>query len=415
MAERELGEELDAIRAIARTRKTDDMEGLCGELQVIAATSTQSERSAIYLIEPTSHELVMATAPHGYDGELAQRHQRTSLDGPIMGDAVRTLKPVVFSAASLPAGYRNACLAAGFVEFAVAPLHSDGTLTGTLNLARTRHEPYAAATVQLALALSDQISVQIERPRLYVDEKKRARNLARLNDELRKSYEDLATAQTELVRRERLASLGELAVLVAHEVRNPLGVMFNVASQLRKLLPPKPREAALLLGIFQEEADRLDRIVKDFLDFGRPASPRPTPVDIHALVDDAIELTRLALRNTRVEWHVDISTQARHIVADEHLVRQVLVNLFTNAVEAQSSGGRVWVNAVRCEHEGHEHVRLSIEDDGATVPEAVMEQAFEPFFTTKASGTGLGLTIVERSKPTRAERSLAREKAAGPW
>jgi signal transduction histidine kinase len=400
MEERDLGPELEAIRAIARTRKAGELEGLCSEMQLIAAQSTQSERAAIYLLDAAARALVMATVPHGYDGDLAQQYRRTSLDGPLMGDAVRTLKPVVFSARSLPEMYCAACLAAGFVEFAVIPLHSDGVLTGTLNLARTRDEPYAAGTVQLALALSDQISVQIERARLYVEEKERACNLARLNDDLRKSYEELARTQTELVRRERLASLGELAVLVAHEVRNPLGVMFNVASQLRKLLPPKPREAAILVGILQEEADRLDRIVKDFLDFGRPASPRPRPIDIGTVVDGAIELTRLALRGvpmTQVTWHVEIAAQARHLMADEHLVRQVLVNLFTNAVEAQTSGGAVWVKTARCEYDGREHVRLSIEDEGATVPDSIFEHAFEPFFTTKASGTGLGLTIVRRT------------------
>lgn len=397
MVESDLRQELEAIRTIARTRKTDDMEGLCGEMQLIAARSTQSERAAIYLIEASSRELVMATTPHGYDGELAQRHRRSSLDGPIMGDAVRTLKPVVFSASSLPGRYRDACLAAGFVEFAVAPLHSEGVLTGTLNLARTRSEPYASATVQLAMALSDQISVQIERARLHIEEKARVLSLARLNEDLRKSYEELAKTQTELVRTERLASLGELSVLVAHEVRNPLGIIFNVASQLRKLLPPQPREAALLVGILQEEADRLDRIVKDFLDFGRPSSPRPRIIDLHAVVDDAVELARLALRSADVEWHVDISPQARRLVADEHLVRQVLVNLFANAIEAQSAPGKVFVTTTPCTHEGRDHVRLSIEDDGATVSPEVVEHAFEPFFTTKASGTGLGLTIVRRT------------------
>jgi two-component system sensor histidine kinase HydH len=416
MVERDLGRELEAIRAIARTRKTDELEGLCSEMQLIAAESTQSERAAIYLLDPAARELVMATVPHGYDGDLAQRHRRTSLDGPLMGDAIRTLKPVIFSASSLPELYRAACLAAGFVEFAVVPLHSDGALTGTLNLARTREEPYAPGTVQLALALADQISVQIERGRLYVDEKERARKLARLNDELRKSYEELARAQNELVRRERLASLGELAVLVAHEVRNPLGVMFNVASQLRKLLPPKPREAALLVGILQEEADRLDRIVKDFLDFGRPASPRPKPIDIGAVIDGAIELTRLALRGAQTEqvaWHVDIGPQARHLVADEHLVRQVLVNLFTNAVEAQTSAGAVWVKTSRCEHEGREYLRLSIEDAGATVPSEIFAHAFEPFFTTKASGTGLGLTIVRRTVEAHSGRVSIGPRDAG--
>jgi two-component system sensor histidine kinase HydH len=417
MVERDLGRELEAIRAIARTRKTDELEGLCSEMQLIAAESTQSERAAIYLLDPDARELVMATEPHGYDGELAKRHRRTSLDGPLMGDAIRTLKPVIFSASSLPGAYRDACLAAGFVEFAVIPLHSDGDLTGTLNLARTRDEPYAPNTVQLALALADQISVQIERARLYVQEKERAQKLARLNEDLRKSYEELARTQSELVRRERLASLGELAVLVAHEVRNPLGVMFNVASQLRKLLPPKPREATLLVGILQEEADRLDRIVKDFLDFGRPASPRPRPIDIGVIVEGAIELTRLALRGAQIEqiaWHVDISAQARHLMADEHLVRQALVNLFTNAVEAQTSAGAVWVKTSRCDYEGREYVRLSIEDMGATVPDEIFEHAFEPFFTTKASGTGLGLTIVQRTVEAHSGRvSIGRREAGG--
>jgi two-component system, NtrC family, sensor histidine kinase HydH len=270
--------------------------------------------------------------------------------------------------------------------------------------------------VQLAPALADQVSVQIERARLYVDEKERARKLARLNDDLRKSYEELARTQTELVRKERLASLGELAVLVAHEVRNPLGVMFNVASQLRKLLPPKPREAALLVGILQEEADRLDRIVKDFLDFGRPASPRPRSIDIGAVVEGAIELTRLALRGAQTDqvvWHVEISAQARHLLADEHLVRQVLVNLLTNAVEAQTSGGAVWVKTTRCEYDGREHVRLSIEDEGATVPSEIFKHAFEPFFTTKASGTGLGLTIVRRTVEAHSGRVSIGPRDAG--
>ena len=174
-------------------------------MQVIAAESTQSERAAIYLLDSGARELVMATVPHGYDGELAKRHRRTSLDGPLMGDAVRTLKPVIFSASSLPELYRAACLAAGFVEFAVIPLHSDGVLTGTLNLARTREEPYAPGTVQLALALADQISVQIERARLYVEEKERARKLARLNDDLRSELRR-ARADPDRARSERSAS-----------------------------------------------------------------------------------------------------------------------------------------------------------------------------------------------------------------
>ncbi|HZU84944.1 MAG TPA: ATP-binding protein [Polyangiaceae bacterium] len=394
--ERGQGRELEAIRAIARTRRTDDLAGVCDDMQRIAAASTDSERVAIYLFDAPARQLVMATTPFGYDGCLAERHRRASIDTPIWGDVVNTLTPLVFSAASLPEANRAAVIGAGFAEFAIIPLHADGSLIGTLNLARTRPEPYAPETVQLALALGDQISAQIERARLYIEEKQRGQSLERLNADLRRSYEELALAQSELLRKERLASLGELAVLVAHEVRNPLGVVFNVVSQLRRLIPGDVREARQLLGILDQEAARLDRIVKDFLDFGRPASPQSKPIDVAPLVDSAIELTTLALEGARVSWSVDIPADASRLEADEHLLRQALVNLFVNAAEAQALDGTVGVKTVACRVDGRDHLRLSIANGGPAVGRGLLERAFDPFFTTKASGTGLGLTIVRR-------------------
>ena len=385
MSEGALGEELEAIRAIARARRTHDVESLCEELQAIAARSTQSERCAIYLVDPSKSELVLATNPFGYDGSLARLHRRRSLDGPIMGDVVRTLTPCTFNVSNIPAPSRAASMQDGFVEYAVIPLHSDGALTGTLNLARTRDEAYSPKTVRLATAMADQISVQIERARMRV----------------------------ELVRKERLASLGELAALVAHEVRNPLGVLFNVASQLRRVVGSESREATQLLGIFEEEAGRLDRIVHDFLDFGRPASPQFGVVDLGAIIDTAIELATLGLPTAQIEWHIELDADARRLVGDTHLLRQALVNLLTNALEAQSGRGAVWVRTDRYEDEGREFVRLSIENDGATVDARIVGQVFEPFFTTKTSGTGLGLTIVRRTVEAHSGQVAIRPREGG--
>jgi signal transduction histidine kinase len=387
------GRELEAIRAIARTRRTDDIAELSSEMQVIAARSTDSERAAIYLVDPEKQQLVMAATPYGYDGPLAQQYRCSPLDGPMMGNVLRTRTPLVFGAASLPESLRAKVLAAGFVEFAIVPLHDEDILTGTLNLARTRPEPYHPDTVHLALALGEQISTQIERARLYIEARERGHVLARLNDDLRRSCEDLARAQTELIRTERLASLGELAALVAHEVRNPLGVVFNVVSQLRKLIPPEPREAAQLVGILQQEANRLDRIVRDFLHFGRPKCPEVKPVDIASLVDTAIELTTLALENSQVTWRIELSSDAPRVDGDAHLLRQVLVNLLTNAAEAQTPAGIVWVRTYPGQQDGRSHIRLVIENEGIALRQEILDRAFEPFYTTKASGTGLGLAI----------------------
>jgi len=389
--------ELDAIRVIARTRKTDDLAALCEEMQVIAARATGSERAAIYLVDAERNDLVMVANPLGYDGVLAERYRRAPIDSDILGEVIRTLAPVVFSVSSLPEQYRAQSIAAGFVEYAIVPLHSDGVLSGTLNLARTRAEPYAPELVSLSLSLGDQISVQIERARLYVQEKERNRNLARLNEDLRRSYEELAQAQSELIRRDRLASLGELAVLVAHEVRNPLGVVFNVAAQLRKTKPSEHKKTIELVTILEEEAARLDRIVRAFLDFGRPAAPQLKPVSVEPLIHAAIEMTTRALSATELSWDVKVDADAVRLDADEHLLRQALVSLFTNAAEAQMLRGAVSVHAFREAHDGRPHLKLSIEDEGSSMDAETASRAFEPFFTTKASGTGLGLAIVKRT------------------
>ena len=385
-------DEIEAIRLIARTRKTDDLAALCAEMQVIAAASTNSERAAIYLLGPDRNRLVMATTPHGYDGDLAEKHRVASLDTPIMGEVIRTLSPLVFSAKSLPEAFREPSIRAGFVEYAVVPLHSDGVLTGTLNLARARAEPYAKDVVQVALTLADQISVQIERARLYLAEKERSESLARANADLVRSYQQLASAQSELIRRERLASLGELAMLVAHEVRNPLGVMFNVAAELRKI-PAVPPNASELVGILEEEAARLERIVHAFLDFGRPITPTFKRVSVRNVIDTAIELTTRALSITATTWDVEVESAASEVEADEHLLRQALVSLLTNAAESQSPAGTIHVRA-RC---SGARLLLSVEDEGSAVDPSILDRVFDPFFTTKASGTGLGLAIVKRN------------------
>lgn len=388
--------ELEAIQAIARTRKPDVVT-LCEELQRIAAEATASDRAAIYLVDLENRECVMAAPPLGYDGPLVERHRRTSLDAPILGEAIRGLRPLVFSSADLPEPYRVPSIEAGFFEYAILPLHSEGVLIGTLNLARTRAAPYAPRTVQLALALVDMMAIQIERARLNAREKERANNLARLDEELRHRHADFAGTSDELARRERLANLGMLAALVAHEIRNPLGVIFNVVAQLRKIVPPEHSESNQLVDILQEESMRMDRIVRAFLDFGRPTAPRPTLIDLERLVASAIELTSRAVGGSAIQWRTEFAPAARWLEGDEHVLRQAVVNLLTNAVEAQSLRGAVWVRTRSCQVEGRDHAAISIEDEGVPLSGTGANRAFEPFFTTKASGTGLGLAVVRRA------------------
>ncbi|MEZ4437848.1 MAG: HAMP domain-containing sensor histidine kinase [Polyangiaceae bacterium] len=199
---------------------------------------------------------------------------------------------------------------------------------------------------------------------------------------------DLEAAQQALVRRERLAALGELAAVIAHEVRNPVGVIFNATATLQH--DPTEGDRAALLGIIEEEATRLGRIVDDLLLFTRPSLLAEDVVDVGDLARGAV---RAAIEvGPEVAPRVDVAVApGLTMQGDERMLRQALINLVTNALQAAPEGSVV----IRARRAGGEVV-LEVCDDGPGVPEEDRERIFAPFFTTRATGTGLGLAIVRR-------------------
>jgi PAS domain S-box-containing protein len=196
--------------------------------------------------------------------------------------------------------------------------------------------------------------------------------------------------QEELVRRERLSALGEMAAKIAHEIRNPL---VSIASVLQVMADDVGERSPLYhdLGRIRRELDRLDAIVTDFLEFARPRPLRRRSVDLASLVREAMRLaaTRLSERGVRVRLELDGAPPAW---ADEAALVQVLWNLLRNAADAVRPGGEVVICA-RAEDGG---VELSVRDDGVGIAPEVRERAFEPFFSTKPRGTGLGLAICRK-------------------
>lgn len=201
----------------------------------------------------------------------------------------------------------------------------------------------------------------------------------------------LAATQEELVKRERLAALGELAAVVAHEVRNPLAVVFNALAGLRKGPAASP-DHERLLAIAQEEAERLRDIVSELIDFARPRSLHFTAVDLGEAARGAATAACEACGVGADEAKVSVSSRVGAFDCDERLVRRALVNLVTNALQAEGRRGPVEV-AVD-ETEGG--AAIVVTDDGRGVDESVRERIFTPFFTTRATGTGLGLAVVQR-------------------
>ncbi len=264
----------------------------------------------------------------------------------------------------------------------VVPLIARDEVLGVVALDDThRARVFTEAEMGRTTAVCQQIALALLSARLYQD--------------LRESYAELARTQAELIERERLAALGEMAASVAHEVRNPLGVMFNSIGGLRRLLQPSG-DVRLLLDIVGEEADRLNRMVGDLLDYSRPLRPALQPVPLHAVLDEAIVSARQPGEENPVEVRLHLEPGLPPVSADARLLRQALVNLFTNSFHAMPHGGALTVSAAQVLSDDGPQVRISIHDTGFGIPPDARGKIFQPFFTTKPTGTGLGLAVVKR-------------------
>ncbi|MBN8469723.1 GAF domain-containing protein [Corallococcus exiguus] len=263
------------------------------------------------------------------------------------------------------------------------PLTSREELIGVVLVDDVRGpRPFGPELIELAEATCGQLALSIANARLY--------------ESLWASYAELAATRAEMVKRERFAALGELSAIVAHEVRNPLGVIFNAVATLRRIMNPGG-DTAMLLDIVAEESDRLNRMVADLLDFTRPRNPVLQPEDLLRVLQDAFEAARAQAPTERpVYISVEVDPGLSAVPMDRRQIRQALFNVAVNAIQSMPQGGEVRVRGRRDTHGGREQLRIDVMDGGPGIPAELLHRVFEPFFTTKAQGTGLGLAVVKR-------------------
>ncbi|MBI5576882.1 MAG: hypothetical protein HY896_11030 [Deltaproteobacteria bacterium] len=192
-------------------------------------------------------------------------------------------------------------------------------------------------------------------------------------------------------RREHFATVGELAAGLAHEVRTPAGVIKGAAQFLSREAAPKDRE---FLDIIVEEADRLNGVVTEFLEYARPVDRTPARISLREPVERAMVrlLREREGRMSRIKHGVHFAEPVPTVNADPAEIERVVFNLLTNAVEAMQEGGDL---AVRVQAGGME-ARISVEDTGTGISEEERPQIFRPFFTTRERGVGMGLAICRR-------------------
>ncbi|MBO7486312.1 MAG: PAS domain S-box protein [Spirochaetaceae bacterium] len=205
--------------------------------------------------------------------------------------------------------------------------------------------------------------------------------------------------QTLLRRMENLASLTNLAASVAHEIKNPLGSISIHIQLIQKALKkaretdgmlPDPKFTEHYLDIVNEEIERLNKIIVDFLFAVRPISATLVPLDINNLIRSMAEFIKPELDSKKIELQLDLMTKAPDLMLDEQLTKQVIINLVQNSVAAMKNGGILYISTKFSD----DKIILTIADNGEGMDEQTLSRIFEPYFTTKANGTGLGLTMV---------------------
>lgn len=208
--------------------------------------------------------------------------------------------------------------------------------------------------------------------------------------DLRDSLQRLEESNSEKARLERLSALGEMAMTVAHEIKNPLNAIKGSVSYLKDNF--KGQVLVEFLSIIEEETRRLNEIVTTFMRFSRPSPLKMQISDIQRCISDTVELVRQEATEKNVEVAASVDSAIAPFYFDPHQFKQALLNLLVNAIEATKDGDSVKIKAFLM----GQNVVVSVSDTGEGMTEEVVANIFKPFFTTKTRGTGLGLACVER-------------------
>ena len=247
-------------------------------------------------------------------------------------------------------------------------------------------------------------------------QKRFEQQLQRKNDELaaseaalRKSNEDLKSAQLQLIQAEKMESIGTLAAGVAHEVKNPLAIMQMGVNYLSKKLPEGDENIAMVLQEMKEAITRADSITRGLLDFAASKQLAVKPEDFNQLITDTLKMVRHELNKKRIELVKDLAVLLPKVAVDKTQIQQVFVNLFVNAAHAMPEGGTLTVRTFAKQMTETTHsegsrssahlwvgdtaVVAEVEDTGSGIPQEHLAKIFDPFFTTKPTGVGTGLGL----------------------
>ena len=283
---------------------------------------------------------------------------------------------------------RNRCNGEGYESMALIPLRAGADIIGLLQLNDRRRNRFTLKTICFFEGLGASIGIALTHKRAEEEAKEYSAELTEKNEELRAMTQQLWQAA-------KLATMGELAASIAHELNNPLAtVSMRAESLLTKTQQDSPmwRE----LKIIEQEVERMAILIANLLQFSRRSQPQKSTVDICEEIEKALELIYYHLRKRSIVIWREFTKKAPHIHADRQQLRQLFLNLFTNASDAMPEGGTLTIRVTAPPES--KQVIMEVADTGTGIPPEILPKVVDPFYTTKpeGEGTGLGLAICRR-------------------
>jgi signal transduction histidine kinase len=322
-------------------------------------------------------------AQYGYVPDQIPNH--ASLEEGLMGKVVRSGQPILV---------RNATPETSFIQSPPrirsaigVPVLAETQVQGLLIVETGIEEPLDIEDLNLLVGVSQQMSVGLDNARLYSD--------------LARALEDEKQTQAQLVQAAKLGALGRLTASLAHEINNPLQSVQGCLTLAQEELDDqrRPEKMERYLAVANAEIERISGIVHNMREFYRPAQTDLRATDIHAILQNVVELTSKQLQHNHIAFQRSWADNLPRIEANPDHLKQVFLNLVLNAIDSMPDGGMLTITTASgaiASSNGRPPlpaVRIDVRDTGNGMSPETMSRLFEPFFTTKPSGSGLGLPV----------------------